>query len=60
MRELDRRTLIRAGLAAGGAGVLGGCDPGGARPGPPSWWMAHCHNVYHEQSGMMGVIGYIT
>ena len=32
MRELDRRTLIRAGLAVGGAGVLGGCDPGGARP----------------------------
>ncbi len=33
MRELDRRTLIRAGLAVGGTGVLGGCDPGGARPG---------------------------
>ena len=33
MRELDRRTLIRAGLAVGGAGVLGGCDTGGARPG---------------------------
>ena len=26
----------------------------------PGQWMAHCHNVYHEQSGMMGVIGYIT
>src|SRR6266581_768363 len=28
--------------------------------GNPGQWMAHCHNVYHEQSGMMGVIGYIT
>ncbi len=26
----------------------------------PGQWMAHCHNVCHEQSGMMGVIGYIT
>lgn len=26
----------------------------------PGQWMAHCHNVYHEQAGMMGVIGYIT
>ena len=26
----------------------------------PGQWMAHCHNVYHEQSGMMGVIGYVT
>jgi len=26
----------------------------------PGQWMTHCHNVYHEQSGMMGVIGYIT
>jgi FtsP/CotA-like multicopper oxidase with cupredoxin domain len=26
----------------------------------PGQWMAHCHNVYHEQSGMMGIIGYIT
>ncbi len=33
MRELDRRTLLRAGLAVGGAGVLGGCDSGGNRPG---------------------------
>jgi multicopper oxidase len=28
--------------------------------GNPGQWMAHCHNVYHEQSGMMGIIGYIT
>jgi FtsP/CotA-like multicopper oxidase with cupredoxin domain len=26
----------------------------------PGQWMTHCHDVYHEQSGMMGVIGYIT
>ena len=26
----------------------------------PGQWMAHCHNVYHEQSGMMGIIGYVT
>jgi FtsP/CotA-like multicopper oxidase with cupredoxin domain len=26
----------------------------------PGQWMTHCHNVYHEQSGMMGIIGYIT
>ena len=26
----------------------------------PGQWMTHCHNVYHEASGMMGVIGYIT
>jgi FtsP/CotA-like multicopper oxidase with cupredoxin domain len=25
----------------------------------PGQWMTHCHNVYHEQSGMMGVIGYV-
>jgi multicopper oxidase len=28
--------------------------------GNPGQWMARCHNVYHEQSGMMSVIGYIT
>lgn len=28
--------------------------------GNPGQWMTHCHNVYHEQSGMMGIIGYIT
>ena len=33
MRVLDRRTLLRAGLAVGGAGVLGGCDSAGNRPG---------------------------
>jgi multicopper oxidase len=26
----------------------------------PGQWMAHCHNVYHEASGMMGIIGYVT
>jgi FtsP/CotA-like multicopper oxidase with cupredoxin domain len=26
----------------------------------PGQWMTHCHNVYHEQSGMMGIVGYIT
>ena len=26
----------------------------------PGQWMTHCHNVYHEQSGMMGIIGYTT
>lgn len=26
----------------------------------PGQWMTHCHNVYHEQSGMMGIIGYVT
>jgi FtsP/CotA-like multicopper oxidase with cupredoxin domain len=26
----------------------------------PGQWMTHCHNVYHELSGMMGIIGYIT
>jgi FtsP/CotA-like multicopper oxidase with cupredoxin domain len=25
----------------------------------PGQWMAHCHNVYHEQSGMMGILGYV-
>ncbi|MFH9793762.1 multicopper oxidase family protein [Streptomyces virginiae] len=24
----------------------------------PGLWMAHCHNVYHSESGMMTVIGY--
>lgn len=42
-------------------GVLPGqtvtCDFDTSNPGQ---WMTHCHNVYHEQSGMMGVIGYIT
>jgi FtsP/CotA-like multicopper oxidase with cupredoxin domain len=28
--------------------------------GNPGQWMTHCHNVYHEQSGMMGVIGYVS
>ena len=28
--------------------------------GNPGQWMTHCHNVYHEQSGMMGIIGYVT
>ena len=23
-------------------------------------WMTHCHNVYHEQSRMMGIVGYVT
>lgn len=26
----------------------------------PGQWMTHCHNAYHEQTGMMGIIGYIT
>jgi multicopper oxidase len=26
----------------------------------PGQWMTHCHNVYHELSGMMGIIGYVT
>jgi FtsP/CotA-like multicopper oxidase with cupredoxin domain len=26
----------------------------------PGQWMTHCGNVYHEQSGMMGIIGYVT
>ncbi|MGF7235834.1 MAG: multicopper oxidase family protein [Frankia sp.] len=26
----------------------------------PGQWMTHCHNVYHAESGMMGVIGYRT
>lgn len=24
----------------------------------PGQWLAHCHNIYHGESGMMGVIGY--
>src|SRR6266496_4492731 len=32
MRDLDRRTLVRTGLAVG-AGLLGGCDSAGPRPG---------------------------
>jgi FtsP/CotA-like multicopper oxidase with cupredoxin domain len=28
--------------------------------GNPGQWMTHCHNVYHEQSGMMGIIGYVA
>ncbi|MFD3556481.1 multicopper oxidase domain-containing protein [Streptomyces goshikiensis] len=24
----------------------------------PGLWMAHCHNVYHSESGMMTVLGY--
>lgn len=24
----------------------------------PGQWMTHCHNVYHAEAGMMGVIGY--
>jgi multicopper oxidase len=26
----------------------------------PGQWMTHCHNVYHAEAGMMGVIGYRT
>jgi FtsP/CotA-like multicopper oxidase with cupredoxin domain len=26
----------------------------------PGQWMTHCHNAYHEQSGMMGIMGYVT
>jgi FtsP/CotA-like multicopper oxidase with cupredoxin domain len=33
------------------------CDVDTENPGQ---WMTHCHNVYHEQSGMMGIIGYVT
>ncbi|MCC3771875.1 multicopper oxidase family protein, partial [Streptomyces sp. UNOC14_S4] len=25
----------------------------------PGLWMAHCHNVYHAESGMMTVLGYL-
>ncbi len=25
----------------------------------PGLWMAHCHNVYHSESGMMTVLGYL-
>nr|WP_121188188.1 multicopper oxidase family protein [Nocardiopsis sp. Huas11] len=24
----------------------------------PGLWMTHCHNVYHGEAGMMGVVGY--
>lgn len=24
----------------------------------PGLWMAHCHNVYHAEAGMMTVLGY--
>jgi FtsP/CotA-like multicopper oxidase with cupredoxin domain len=26
----------------------------------PGQWMTHCHNAYHAEAGMMGVIGYQT
>jgi multicopper oxidase len=26
----------------------------------PGQWLTHCGNVYHEQSGMRGIIGYVT
>ena len=29
MTSTSRRTLLRAGLAAGGVGLLAACDPGG-------------------------------
>ncbi|WP_165987822.1 multicopper oxidase family protein [Streptomyces sp. YIM 98790] len=25
----------------------------------PGWWMVHCHNVYHAESGMMAPLGYL-
>jgi FtsP/CotA-like multicopper oxidase with cupredoxin domain len=27
--------------------------------GNPGLWMYHCHNVYHAESGMMTVLGYL-
>jgi FtsP/CotA-like multicopper oxidase with cupredoxin domain len=33
MTSTSRRTLLRAGLVVGGAGLLAACDPGGADPG---------------------------
>jgi FtsP/CotA-like multicopper oxidase with cupredoxin domain len=33
------------------------CDFDTSNPGQ---WMTHCHNVYHEQAGMMGIVGYLT
>ncbi len=33
MRDLDRRAVLAGGLAAAGAGVLGGCDPASVPPG---------------------------
>lgn len=33
------------------------CDFDTSNPGQ---WMTHCHNVYHQQSGMMGIIGYVS
>ncbi|UAL32123.1 multicopper oxidase domain-containing protein [Nocardioides rotundus] len=26
----------------------------------PGQWAAHCHNIYHAETGMMTVIGYQT
>ena len=26
----------------------------------PGQWMLHCHNAYHGQAGMMGVVGYLA
>lgn len=26
----------------------------------PGQWMTHCHNAYHEEAGMMGIMGYVT
>jgi FtsP/CotA-like multicopper oxidase with cupredoxin domain len=33
------------------------CDFDAVNPGQ---WMTHCHNGYHAEAGMMGVIGYQT
>lgn len=45
MTSTSRRTLLRAGLVAGGAGLLAACDPGDRDPGPA---------VHHQGSASPG------
>jgi FtsP/CotA-like multicopper oxidase with cupredoxin domain len=33
------------------------CDVDADNPGR---WLLHCHNVYHGEAGMMGLLGYLA
>ncbi|MEU8709002.1 multicopper oxidase family protein [Streptomyces sp. NPDC048565] len=62
--HLHGHTFALAGSALGARKDTAAVLPGGSLTvdldaDNPGLWMLHCHNVYHAESGMMTVLGYL-
>lgn len=60
LRHWETIGLLSPARASGESGLTGTAPTIGSNTGNPGQWMTHCHNVYHEAFGMMGITGYIT